>query len=99
MRLELVRSGGFAGLEVRTTLDTAELPAAEARAIEAAIRQSDVPELERRSPLLGRGADRFEYDLTVTDEGQDHRLVIGETEVPAPLKPVLRRLEEQPTRR
>jgi hypothetical protein len=89
MRLELIRSGGIANLRTRRSLDTASLSPDEGRRLEALLDETDIEGLERRSPIRGPGADRFQYDLRVAREGTERRVVISESEVPPSLSTVL----------
>lgn len=92
MRLDVVRSGGFANLRVPAHLDTSELPPEEAREIEALVGQVDLAGLAERSPLRGPGADRFQYDLKVTREEGEHRVIASESEVSPELRAVIDRV-------
>jgi hypothetical protein len=67
VRVELTRSGGLAALQQTIAVDTEELPEEEARQLEDLVERADIETLVPRSPLRGRGADRFQYDLVVSD--------------------------------
>lgn len=95
MRLDLVRSGGFANLRVPSSLDTEELPPGEAQEIETLVGQADLKSLAERSPLRGSGADRFQYDLKVVRDGEEHRVIVSEREVPPELRAVIDRVLTQ----
>lgn len=97
MRLDVIRSGGFANLRVPAHLDTSELPPEEAQEIEALVAQLDLESLAERSPLRGRGADRFQYDLTVTREEEEHRVTASESEIPPQLRALIDRVLTQGT--
>ena len=79
LRIEFQRSGGFAGLTMGTTVDTAELPPDEALKI-----QRLVESLEKGgaggSPKPGK-PDRFQYELTITRGKDSRRFQLGETEL------------------
>jgi hypothetical protein len=93
LRIELTRSGGFAGLTSKLgELDTSELPEAEAREIEVMVEKADVPKLVAASPARGKGADRFQYDLAIEDESGLHELSMSEDEIPDELRPLIDRL-------
>ena len=93
LRIELTRSGGYAGLTSRLGgLDTTELPEAEAREIEAMVEKADLPQLLAASPIRGKGADRFQYDLAIEDESGLHELSMSEDEIPDELRPLIDRL-------
>ena len=93
LRIELTRSGGYAGLTTKLgELDTTELPETEAREIEELVRSADVPKLAAASPMRGKGADRFQYDLTVEGPEGRHELAMSEDAIPAELRPLIDRL-------
>ena len=89
-RVEVTRSGGLAGIALRTELDTSELPADEASALERLLADVDLSAAPGRPAAMG--PDRFQYDLSVT-RGQDRLSVsLGEGEVPVELRRLLDQL-------
>lgn len=89
-RIELVRSGGLAGLSMGTAVRVGDLPPETAAAVDSALSQVDLDALA--APRASRevsGADRFQYDLDVTDGDRHHRISLAETEVPPQLRPLL----------
>ncbi|MEJ7656531.1 MAG: protealysin inhibitor emfourin [Thermoleophilaceae bacterium] len=95
MQLDVVRSGGFANLRFPASLDTDELPRAEAQEIEALVGEIDLKSLAERSPLRGAGADRFQYELKVVRDGAEYRVIASESEVPPELRAVIDRVLTQ----
>ncbi len=93
IRVEVDRSGGFAGRTKHATVDSASLPAEQARELAELVERADLPTLVERTaaepPGPGRGADRFTYDLTVHRGDQSHRLSLPESAVPPELAPLL----------
>ena len=89
-RIELVRSGGFAGRTVRAAVDTSTDP--DASWYVEALSAVDLASLSVADP--GRPApDRFHYSLSVeADDGAAHRLDFAETAVPDQLRPLVDRL-------
>ncbi len=85
MRLELTRSGGIGGLSVTRSIDTSALEAPKARELERLASRVDLAALAQRSPLRGRGADRFQYDLVVEAEGRRSQVTVAEDVVPPEL--------------
>ena len=79
LRIEFQRSGGFAGLTMRTEVDTSELPPEDAEVFERL-----VASLERSgigaSPPPGK-PDRFQYELTVTRGKDSRRFQLAEQEL------------------
>ena len=94
LRIELTRSGGYAGLATKLgELDTAELPENEARDIEELVQSAGVPALAEASPMQGKGADRFQYDLTIEGPEGRHELAMSEDRIPEELRPLIDRLK------
>ncbi len=87
-RIELARSGGLAGITVRSSLDTSQLPPEEAEAVEALVERADLGRLPAPEPRPG-GADRFQYDLAVTRGEERHVVSVGETEVTPELRQLI----------
>lgn len=106
MRIDLVRSGGFAGLQLRASVDTGSLAAADAAAVEELVRGADLPALSAGPPALPAAAgpaadraDRFSYDLTLHSDGQRHELTVADGWVPPQLRPLLDHLVQVARRR
>lgn len=93
-RIELVRSGGFAGLSLRRAVDTAAEPDADWYAEQLAA--LDLAHLAAQGP--GEPApDRYQYVVQVEgDDGSSHRLEFAETAMPEQLRPLVERLESRP---
>ncbi len=88
MRIEFERSGGVAGMRLRAAIDSASLPPDQARELDDLVtraRLDSVPAVGRGS----RGADRFQYRLTVDRAGDTHTVVVDESAVPPSLAPLL----------
>ncbi len=93
LRIELTRSGGFAGLTTTVgELDTSELPEDEAREVEAMVHEADMPKLLTDSPIKGKGADRFQYHLALEDDSGRRELTVSEDQMPEELRPLVERL-------
>jgi hypothetical protein len=93
LRIELTRSGGFAGLTSKLgELDTSELPEAEARDIEAMVEKANVPKLLAASPIRGKGADRFQFHLAIEDESGRRELTFSEDQIPDALQALVDRV-------
>lgn len=94
LRVELTRSGGFAGLTTKLgELDTSELPEDEALEIEAMVQNADLPKLVAASPIKGKGADRFQYHLAIEDDGGRRELTVSEDQMPEELRPLVDRVK------
>jgi hypothetical protein len=96
IRIELDRSGGVAGITLHADVDTTALTPEQGREIAELVGRVDFATLaeEADSPRSApsRGADRFQYDLTVQRGDQRYRVSLSESAVPAELKPLLSRV-------
>ena len=88
--IELARSGGFAGITLRSSLDTSQLPPEEAEMVEALVDNADLGRFPAVATRPGE-VDRFQYDLVVTRGGQRHVVSVGERD----LTPKLRQLIDE----
>jgi hypothetical protein len=95
-RIELVRSGGFAGLRVQAAVDTAAEP--DAAWYDDQLAALDLPALAARAPGEPK-PDRYHYALSVEgDDGSSHRIEFGEASLPDELRPLVGRLESRAER-
>jgi hypothetical protein len=85
VRVELVRSGGLAGVTIRASLDTDELPPAVATKAEAAIDALDWD----AAPTAAGWADGFQYELTVSRGDAQRSKTLQEHELPDDARPLL----------
>lgn len=88
-RIELVRSGGLAGVSMGADVRIGDLPPETAAAVDRALRQVDLGALAARRAAAPAGADQYQFDVTVTEAGERHSFRLGEAEVPAELRPLL----------
>jgi hypothetical protein len=89
MKIHFERTGGFAGLKLRTTVDSESLPRREAERLERLLARSHFFELplslEGRTP----GADRFHYRVTVESGGRTHTVRTSDAALPEELRPLV----------
>jgi hypothetical protein len=89
MRIFFERTGGFAGIKLKTLLDSSTLPPREARRLQRLLKQSGFfdlpPVLESGEP----GADRFSYRVTVETEDGEHTVEAVEPAIPGTMRPFL----------
>ena len=89
MRIEFVRSGGFAGMRLTCNVDTSDLPQEQASSLDKLVSDAgffELPEtLAPKSPM----PDRFEYRLTVDGAEQSHSVVVSDAAAPESLRPLL----------
>lgn len=91
MKIFFERSGGFAGLSLRTKIDTNELPPQEADPLKEMVYRSKFFELPHELSSE-QGADRFTYRLTVEDAGNTHTVEMKGAAVPDEIQPLLQEL-------
>jgi Emfourin len=89
IHLQLVQSGGLAGLTLVAEVDVDDLPADAAAVVRRALDTVDLPALAARPPPPPAGPDRFSYDLTVEAAGEHQQVKLQEPEVPPELRPLL----------
>jgi hypothetical protein len=92
IHLALRRTGGLAGLAMEATLDTKDVDPEQAAQIAAALDRVD---LAGTAPPPDDAPDRFAYRLDVRRGDASSTLTFGERQVPEPLRPLVRLLEER----
>jgi hypothetical protein len=98
MRVSFERSGGFGGISLTAELDTDQLQVTygatrmqralspdEARYLESLVESSGFFALPTRMSSATRGADRFQYVLTVEGAGKRHAVHTTDEAAPAAL--------------
>ncbi|MCC7445976.1 MAG: hypothetical protein IT324_01105 [Anaerolineae bacterium] len=91
MRIDFERSGGFAGMILRATIDTGDLPEADANDLRQLIEEANFFALP---PTItsASGADQFTYRLTVIALVRQHSVEVSDGAAPDTLRPLLNRL-------
>jgi hypothetical protein len=84
MTVHFKRSGGILGRTISATLSE-PLPDDVRRHVEAA-RFFDLP---KGSSDSRRGADRFQYAITVSEGGREHTVVVTDGNIPESLQPLI----------
>ena len=79
-------------MTITAEIDTETLPPEEAREIAAMVETADFFELPKALVTSAPGADRFQYELAVSDEGRSHAVSLNDGAVPERLRPLLNRL-------
>ena len=92
MRIYFERSGGFMGLRLVQTLDTAVLPEKEAQDLQEMISAASFFELPEQLSAPVLGVDQYQYKVVIEQAEQRHVVETTETTCPAELRPLLRRL-------
>ncbi|MEU4238583.1 protealysin inhibitor emfourin [Actinoplanes sp. NPDC026619] len=87
VRVELRRSGGFAGLSVHKVLDSAQMPPAEAASLVRIVGALDFGALRSTGPV--HGADLMHYALTIERGEARWQGAVSDPSIPAALQPLL----------
>jgi hypothetical protein len=93
IRLDVVRSGGFAGISRSGTVDTSELTPAEAAEVAESLDALHLDELAAASaqPDRPETPDAFRYEVTVSRGERRWDLVLSDPQLPAGLRLVIHR--------
>jgi len=94
MLIQFERRGGFAGIRKDTKLDTESLPSEKAQELLELIEKADFFNLPEKFPVPKRGADYFQYRLTIEKEGTQHTVEVSDPAAPATLRPLLQFLSK-----
>jgi hypothetical protein len=103
MRIYYEQSGGFAGIDISTTVNTDSLPANEVNKIQDLVNKANFFSLNSVSSQPETGADYFHYKITVEMDDNDnnkngqkktHTLELYDP-VPAQLKPLVKYLRSK----
>ena len=89
MKIYFERGGGFAGTHITATIDSKELTQDEGQELGELVNSSNFFNLPPLVTSKKRGADRFNYKLTVETEGKRHSVVISEGAVTPELRTLL----------
>lgn len=89
MKISFVRTGGFAGIRLATTVDIAALPPDEAKQLRTLVNSAGFFTLPASIRAKTSGVDRFQYTLTVETPDRQHTVTLDESAVPPELRPLL----------
>ena len=92
MRIDYERTGGFAGTRLAAKIDTAALPADQAKALHASIEAARFFDLPATIPAPPQVADQFHYHVAIEAEGKQHTVDVGEASASPALQDVLQQL-------
>jgi hypothetical protein len=92
MKIDFKRSGGFAGMLVEASIDTATLPPDQADKLHQLVQNAGFFDLPARPGGPAKGADQFQYTVTVKEEGRRHSVETSDGTAQASLRPLLREL-------
>lgn len=93
MRIHFERTGGFAGMRLSTTVDSDELPEPQAEKLKDAVQNTSFFDLPDHLEQGGSGSDRFNYHITVEQEGRSHTVDAPESALDDALRDLVQFLE------
>lgn len=88
MHIDFERSGGFAGMTIRTSVDTDKLSSAESSELTQLVKAANFFTLPPNTGP-GPGADQFNYKVTVQIDALNRTVVTTDTTMPPALKPLI----------
>jgi len=88
MQITVERSGGFTGMPLTLSIDTAHLAPEQATHLRHLVEAADFFHLPATVSVPAQ-PDRFEYEVTVREGDRKHTVTVGEAAMPERLKPLL----------
>jgi hypothetical protein len=92
MRIEFERTGGVAGMRVSATIDTDSLSEDQTKKLVELVEASDFFNVAVPSQRSAGGTDRFQYTISISAEGRERTIGVGEASSPESLRPLLQQL-------
>jgi hypothetical protein len=89
MHIRFERTGGFAGQKLSGSVDSSELPLAQARRLKDLLKRSHFFELPSILQASVPGADRFNYTVTVESEEGTHTVHASDAAIPGEMRALL----------
>jgi hypothetical protein len=89
MQITFERTGGFAGITRKKTVDAATLAPNDAKELHQLVEVADLFNLPAQIPSPNPQSDRFQYRLTLEDNGTQHTVVVSEAALPGTLRPLI----------
>lgn len=97
MRVFLERTGGFTGISKKINVDTTKLPQPEAEKLCQLVAAANLFQLPQQIISSHRQSDRFQYQMTVEDNGQQHTVIVSEAGLSNSLKTLIEWLNQAPS--
>jgi len=94
MRIHFVRTGGFAGMRLASTINSEGLPEEENLVLRSELDNAHFFELPEQLTGESGGVDRFQYEITVEDGDISHTIAAGESDLPGHVRPLVKHLEK-----
>ncbi len=89
MRISIERSGGFAGITMKTTVDEKDVAPDEALKLRQLVEEADFFNLPRKIVSQPPQPDPFQYELKLEEKGRQYAVSVGEEVMPEKLKPLV----------
>jgi hypothetical protein len=89
MLIDFIRTGGFAGIRLTTSVDTTKLPPDQATTLHNLIDEAAFFSLPEKIASAKPAPDRFEYRLTVNSAQKSHSIEVNDAAAPESLRPLL----------
>ncbi|MBW4692767.1 MAG: hypothetical protein KME27_13495 [Lyngbya sp. HA4199-MV5] len=93
MQITLERSGGYTGIPITITVDTATLAPDNVNQLRRLVDAADFFHVPA-PPSTPAQPDRFEYEITVQEGDRKHTIAFEEAAIPESLKPLVHWLVE-----
>ncbi|BAZ32077.1 hypothetical protein NIES4074_45790 [Cylindrospermum sp. NIES-4074] len=94
IQITLERTGGYAGITTKTTVNTAHLDIDKANQVRQLLNSADFFNLPPNITSYLPPPDHFQYKLTVEKNSQCHTVVVNEDAVPKTLQPLIKWLRD-----
>ncbi len=95
MRVSIERSGGFAGITMKTTVDEEDVAPDEALKLRELVGEADFFNLPERIVSRSPQPDRFQYALRLEEKGRQYTVMVSDEVMPEKLKPLVHWLMER----
>jgi len=95
LRISFERSGGFAGIATKTTVDEKDLEPDEAQKFRRLVEGADFLSLSKKTLHRSPRPDRFQYEFKIEESDRQHTVTLSEETLPVSLKPLINWLMEK----
>ena len=95
MRISFERSGGFAGITMKTAVDEKDLAPGEAQKLRQLVEEADFFNSPGKIMARSPQPDRFQYELRLEEGNRQHTVTMSEETLPEKLKPLIKWLKEK----
>ena len=93
--IDFERTGGYAGLTLRTTVDSHSLSADETEELGRLLDEAGIPGLMQESERTEPSPDQFFYTLSIRLGEEQHFVRLAEKQIPLSVRPLLKFLTKR----